>query len=268
MTKKILEGLERAKEQNPALAEIVDLHHDLLQAQAQVQVSPAQPQCDEQQALASLQQGTPLLHSQELTLDWEAFGALFAQVCRIAAQHRDDLAQQFQQLLALQENDPGQVRALAVSYLGAGDRDGDREDELLSFVLNHALRPFLLAFARAHAPLVRQEYWKRGQCPVCGGEPDMAFLEEEPVNRYLVCSRCDAQWLFGRIKCAFCANDDPHKLSFYPSEDKVYRVYTCQKCQRYLKAIDLRKARQRVLFPVERVTMLALDIAAREKGYA
>lgn len=267
MIKKILAGLAQAKQHNPALAEIVDLHHDLIQAQAQVQVSSVQAQCDAQQALASLQRGKPLLHSQELTLDWQAFGALFAQVCRITAQHRGDLAEQFQELLALQENDPGQIKALAVAYLG-GDRDRDREDELLSFALNHALRPFLLAFAQAHAPLVQQEYWKRGQCPVCGGEPDLAFLEEEPANRYLVCSRCDAQWLFGRIQCAFCANGDPHKLSFYPSEDEVYRVYTCQKCQRYLKAIDLRRARQRVLFPVERVTTLALDIAAREKGYA
>lgn len=266
MIKKILAGLEQAKQQNPALAEMIDLHYDLIQAQAQV--PSAQTQCDEQQALASLQQGRPLLHSQELTLDWQAFDALFAKVCRIAAQHRDDLAEQFQELLALQENDPGQVRALAVAYLGEDrDRDRDREGELLSFVLNHALRPFLLAFAQVHAPLVRQEYWKRGQCPVCGGEPDMAFLKEEPANRYLVCSRCDAQWLFGRIKCAFCANDDPHKLSFYPSEDEEYRVYTCQKCQRYLKAIDLRKARRRVHFPVERVTTLALDIAAREQGF-
>jgi formate dehydrogenase accessory protein FdhE len=260
----ILEHLRRARKENPALAEVVDLQRDLIQAREQVQAPPVQPQCSGEEAQAGLVQGRPLIHSQDIALDWGAFAGLYQQVCRITAQHRPDLAAHLEKFLALLDDDPGQVRALALAYIG--DREGDR-DELSDFVLNHALRPFLEAFAGAYMPLVKQEVWQRGRCLMCGGEPDMAFLEQEPVSRYLLCSRCDTQWLYPRIKCPFCDNSDPHTLSYYANEDGVYRVYVCEKCQRYLKAVDLRKARRRVLLAAERITTVALDIAAREKGY-
>ncbi len=260
---KILQRLLQAKKQDPGLAEVVDLHHDLIEAQEHIKALLSYPERDEKEAQAQLGRGVPLLYSQEIALDWDAFSDLYKQVCRIAAQHRPDLSTQFETYLALPDE---QVRALALAYLGDREGEGDRE-ELLAFVLNHALRPFLWGFAEAYAPLVKQETWQQGRCPVCGGEPDLAFLEHEPVSRHLVCSRCDSQWLYPRIKCPFCDNNDPHKLSYYPSKDEAYRVYTCENCRRYLKAVDTRKAKRRVLFPVERITTVALDIAAREQGY-
>ncbi len=276
---KILAQLRAAKKKAPELAEVVDLHHDLLEAQMQVQVPSAHPSLSPEEVQARLSQGLPLLRSQEVTLDWETLFNLYQQVCRIAARHRPDLSAQFERLLKLLDDDPTTVQDLLTSYLDEGDltataagRGTNREQEndqrdISTFVFNHALHPFLRTYADALGPVVKQELWQRGRCPICGGEPNLAFLDEDVGARHLVCSRCDSQWLFPRVKCPFCNTSEPSNLSYYPSEDEKYRLYVCQGCQRYLKTVDLRKARHRVLLPVERITTVALDIAARQEGY-
>jgi len=109
-----------------------------------------------------------------------------------------------------------------------------------------ALKPYLEWAAERVLLHVDQEHWKRGHCPVCGGEPDFAYLDSETGARHLVCSRCDSQWLYRRL---------------------MYRLYVCQNCRRYLKAIDLRQVGRRILFPVERLKTLNMDLAARQEGY-
>jgi len=114
---------------------------------------------------------------------------------------------------------------------------------------------------------VDQQRWRRGYCPVCGGAPDFATLEAEAGARHLLCSRCNSQWLYHRLGCPFCETTDHTKLVYYPSEDGVYRLYACQECQRYLKTIDLRQVGRTALLPVERLTTVAMDAAARQEGY-
>ena len=55
--------------------------------------------------------------------------------------------------------------------------------------------------------------------------------------------------------------------AYYLDEEKVYRLYVCEECRCYLKAIDLRQVGRPVLFPVERLTTLNMDLAARQEGY-
>lgn len=282
----ILARLGEAKENNPELTEVVDLQHDLFEAQMQVHVDLAAPQYSAEEAQARFNQGVPLLRPQEMELDWEAFSILYKQICRIAAEHRPDLSDQLEGFFTLLADDPNRVRALVTTYLeqgnlmatGAGqDQEGveEREQrELLAFVFNRALHPFLKAYADVLVPSIERsvdtnwgKLWRRGRCPICGGEPDLAFLDGQAGARHLVCSRCDTQWLYIRVRCPFCDTSEPNKLSYYPSKDDVYRVYVCENCQRYLKAVDLRRARRRVLFPVERITTVDLDLAAREEGY-
>jgi FdhE protein len=103
---------------------------------------------------------------------------------------------------------------------------------------------------------------------VCGGAPDLAALEAETGARHLLCSRCNSKWLYPRVKCPFCGTTDHAKLAYYPSEDGVYRLYVCRGCRRYLKTVDLREVQREVLLPVERITTVAMDAAARNEGYA
>ena len=112
-----------------------------------------------------------------------------------------------------------------------------------------------------------QTHWTQIYCPVCGGAPDLASRGEESGARHLLCSRCNGQWLYRRMSCPFCGATDHTKLSYYPSEDEVYRLYVCQECRRYLKTVDLRKATRAISLPVERVATIAMDAGAQKEGY-
>ena len=266
----VLSRLEDAKEKAPGLAEVVDLQRDLLKAQMQVNVDLTAPQFSSDEVQTRFRHGKPLLRPQDITVDWDTFTHLYRQVCQIAARHRPDLSEQFELLLTLLDDDPDSLRASLVIYLDGGclEVEGEKErGKVLAFVLYHSLRPFLLRYAHALAPVVQPERWRRGNCPVCGGEPDLAVLDEESGARRLICSRCDTEWTFPRVQCPFCNSREPSHLSYYPTEDPQYRLGVCQECKRYIKMIDLRKAHRRVLFPVERITTVALDLDAQEEGY-
>lgn len=267
----ILARLRATKKKSPELVEVIDLHYDLIEAQAQVQVPSIQFNLDAERTKAHLGAGTPLLYTQAMEIDWETWSKLYKKVCEITAQHRPHLSDQIEGLLKLLQDRPDSAQNLALGYLKQGDMpDSDLEKdqkELLGFVFYHTLRPFLKAYADALAPLIEEDFWRKGPCPVCGGEPDLGLLDNETGARRLICSRCDTQWLFPRIKCPFCHTTEPSKLSYYAGEDETYRIYVCQDCRRYLKAIDLRKTQRQALFPVERITTVELDLTAREEGY-
>ena len=130
-----------------------------------------------------------------------------------------------------------------------------------------ALKPYLEWGAARVLPYVELEFWKRGCCPTCGGSPGFAFLGEESGMRYLLCSRCSSQWPYRRVGCPFCATRDHTKLSYYLSEDEEYRLYVCKACRRYLKLLDLRKAGRELVLPVEQISTMGMDVAARQEGY-
>ena len=95
----------------------------------------------------------------------------------------------------------------------------------------------------------------------------MAYLEKEVGARWLLCSRCDSEWLFHRLECPYCKTQNQSLLSFLSDEKDLYRLYLCEQCKCYLKAIDLRKTDAEVLLPLERLYTLDLDTQARERGY-
>jgi FdhE protein len=164
--------------------------------------------------------------------------------------------------------------SLAEKRFEQGIADGSEEKTpeetdmgLVKMAVDLALQPHLEWAAEQVMPHVDQESWKRGYCPACGGAPDFAVLIEETGARHLLCSRCRSQWLYKRLACPFCNNTDHTKLLYYPSEDEVYRLYVCQACKHYLKAIDLRKATHKVVLAVEPLLTVAMDLAAQEQGY-
>jgi FdhE protein len=269
-TKQILKGLEEEREKKPELAETIDLHCALILAQADARVPLPHLEMEPEEARALLRERSPLLKPEELEVDWEVFSQLCEEICYIASQHQHELEEEFERIRAFLGGYPDK-RSLVVDYLRDKPLEGAEEkglnDELLAFVINNALHPFLQAYAEILSPLVDKSLWYRGRCPVCGGQPDFALLEAESGARYLLCSCCDSQWLSRRLECPFCDNTEPNKLIYYPSEDEVYRLYICQICSRYLKTIDMRQVSRKVILPVERIITVAMDVAAREAGY-
>lgn len=265
---RILADLRKRGDERPELAPIIEPHYEFLAARAKIGTPPVHLNISEGQAEESLKEGTPLLRRVGFELDLERFTPLFGQICQIAAHHRPELASEFARIKTVLVKEPSQLRTLVATYLQENRaQTPDLKPELLTFVLVNALHPFLEAYVEALRPLIKEDLWRRGRCPACDGEPDFAYLARESGGRGLLCSRCDTQWVYKRLECPFCGNTKRESLAYYPSEDNRYRLYVCDECKRYLKAIDLREVGETPLLPVERIVTIDMDLAARENGY-
>jgi len=108
------------------------------------------------------------------------------------------------------------------------------------------------------------------RCPHCGGAPQLSILRgtgPEDAGRFLLCATCVTPWLFRRVLCAGCGEEDERKLAYYysPSLDHV-RVDVCETCRRYTKTIDLTRLGTAIPL-VDEVAAAPLDVWARERGY-
>jgi FdhE protein len=218
-----------------------------------------------------LTSGLPLLSSEELEVNQERMRAFFRKVVVLISVSLSEHGGETNALSRIADEDSVWKQAASSWYEGASlnpvaDVCGVNSD-LLGFVFQITFRPFLAFYAESLLPKIDQESWRRRYCPICGGKPDFAFLQRESGARWLVCSRCDAEWLFQRLECPYCGNHDQNTLSYFAVDEEPYRLYVCEVCQKYIKAIDLRVAREDVLIPLEKVLTLDLDRQAQEKGY-
>ncbi|MCF6246029.1 MAG: formate dehydrogenase accessory protein FdhE [Desulfobacula sp.] len=132
-----------------------------------------------------------------------------------------------------------------------------------------SMAPSIAACARQLALYLEKDaLYNHGYCPICGSQPDLAFLDEDG-KRYLKCCFCSHQWSIKRMGCSFCGNFDPDKQHyFYSDDEKEYRVNLCDSCGNYIKVVDLRQI-NRYFYPgLELISTLHLDLKAKEKGYA
>lgn len=266
----ILRQLDREYALRPELAQTIDLHRELIVARATTEVPPIEDTLTREEAERLLNEGLCLLRRGRVELAGEEFARLCVHVCDITARHRPDLGDQFKAIRDLLVV-PSQSKDLATQYLSWNRIDlplaEGLDQELLAFVLNNALHPFLEKYAEAMEPLIDKERWYLAKCPVCGGQPDFSYLTQESGARYLLCSRCDTEWPYKRSECPFCGNTDSKTWGYYPSEDGSYRLYVCDQCGHYLKTLDLRQRTPDRSLAVERILSVAMDLTAREKGY-
>lgn len=268
---KILEVLKKEAEERPQLAETIRLYAKIVEAQAAVAVGEGVSLPERKEAVARLGSGEPLLSPKTLDIDAKAFADLCSRIGFALAQCRREFVKPLARIHAWLRDHAEEMGRLARDYLREGHvRKGEEaglDGNLLSFIFNNSLRPFLRTKAEEYADTISDSLWYRNRCPICGGEPDLAALERGSGRRRLLCSRCDSEWGYVRVACPFCGNDDPAKLGYYPSEDRVYRLSVCDRCHRYLKTIDLREAGGERLLPAERVLTIGMDFAAQKAGY-
>ncbi|MBF0119490.1 MAG: formate dehydrogenase accessory protein FdhE [Desulfobacterales bacterium] len=130
--------------------------------------------------------------------------------------------------------------------------------------------PFLRCCAKTLIKHINLESMKINRCPVCGGIPMMARLLKGDGKRLLECSLCNSQWVFARLMCPFCLNEDQNTLSFiFIEEDSEHRLDTCDQCKMSIKTLDERKQEEKGLdtLIVEDIATIYLEILAVKKAY-
>jgi FdhE protein len=248
-----LRSLREWEAREGQIPEAVSLYRKLLDVQAGAEscFKPPAVELNASVIAEKAEAGEPLLTFDEIAIDWALFEDLFAKVSN---------------LLAVSADNSKDVKALVRNWFD-GPASGTSDNEVLDVAIHASLKPFLAGRREALIKAVDQEAWRRGYCPICGGIPDFAFLHAERAERWLVCSRCDAEWLFQRLECSFCGNHDQNTLAFFADEKEQYRLYVCEKCKRYLKAIDLRRSNSKAFSPVERLLTSDMDVQAQQMGY-
>ncbi len=272
---RILERLDELERKERKLPDVLECHRELLQIQAEAKsrIGVTRSILDRDVADNRLREGTPLLPFGDFQPDWNQVRTVFDQVVTWAGKDRGYPIGESEGLRKIGQNHSLLKEAAEDWYEGHSAADiasAEGVDELvLTAALAATLKPFLLVYAGFLLPYVNQESWLRGYCPVCGGKPDFAYLDKERGARWLLCSRCDAEWLFLRVACPYCGTQDQDALAYLVDEEEShsYRLYICERCSTYIKAVDLRSSETDILPPLERMMTLDMDRQARDRGY-
>jgi len=175
--------------------------------------------------------GSSLLGFDDLLIDWSLLRNVFEEVTALFTSYSEVLGEVPQNLKDLSSG-LDLLKEAAKAWFG-GDQlppqtaASDVNKALLEVIIRAALRPFLVSHCEASLSLVNQKQWRRGYCPICGGNPDFAFLDKERGARWLLCSRCDAEWLFQRLECLYCGTQAEDALAYFTDDDGLY---ICERC--------------------------------------
>jgi FdhE protein len=265
-------GVEGTRREFPA--RFIEFYQKLfrIQSGAEPRIGQVKVSLTKEEAKQRLVNGSPLLVFDELALDWTLFQDILAQVVTLFAEYSDLLGELPRNLKEMQPH-PSLLKEVAKTWFESTQLAdttiyADTHKYLLFEATMHAsLKPFLIVQAKAFTGLVDQEYWRREYCPICGGRPDLAFLDKERGSRWLVCSRCDTPWLYQRLQCPYCRTQNPDALYYFTDATGLYRLYVCEQCHKYIKALDLRCTSSDISLPLERILTLDMDRQAEEKGY-
>ena len=273
-TDSVLRKLEEREKTEGKLPPLLKLYQELLRVQAEVErklASQSQAGSSREAIKQRLESGTPLVSFDDLALDEELLSDTFRQVIAIFADHYAGPAGSSLERLRELQSEYHLTRETVKSWfekqkLPAKSLPRGVNKNIFHAIIGATLKPFLVSHARTLTGSIDQERWRRGYCPVCGGKPDLAFLTGDQGARWLKCSRCDTEWLFQRLQCPYCDNQNQNDLTYFTDDAGLYRLYICERCKSYIKAVDLRK-NESLLLPLERLYTIDIDRQARERGY-
>lgn len=263
-----LAELRRLRDAQPELASAIDLQIEWLQIERRVRLRLPLPSLslDPSRVRAELAAGRPLLRFADIPLNWGDVRYLVRTAAELMYRHEALEEADFRRAAALARGDPALERLVRHWFaIGVEPAAAAPESAALEPVILLAMRPFLVRCAEACAHLDFSP-WRRGCCPLCGGEPELSLITPA-AERRLVCSRCTTQWGFDAIACPFCGNDDRSAITSFASRDGLYRLAACHVCRRYVKAFDARHAPRPFLLEVDAIATLPLDAAAMQRGY-
>lgn len=151
----------------------------------------------------------------------------------------------------------------------------------VSYLARALLRPYaetLTARGISIEPMdpSRTSRWGHRGCSSCSGlawigwrrAGDGAGDGEESPARFLGCALCGREQPLARTACAACGEADPDQLAVFATEQHpAVRLEACDRCQRYVKSIDL-TVDGLAIPEIDDLTSLSMDLWAAEQGYA
>lgn len=272
-TDSIIKKLEENAKEDGALPELLDFYKKLIIIQQDIEREVTIPgrSFPTEAIIDHSIKGKPLLEFNNFNIDWELLERSFERLLSLFHEYQQIFSSLPEEIRRLETRQIVNKRTIRAWYKGQklplNIKISDATEILLKNIIHASFTPFLRKEAAALCDLIDGERWRRGYCPICGGSPDFGYLKRENSARYLICNRCDSEWLFQRLQCPYCDNKDQNKLQYYTDEKGVYRLYVCDNCKRYLKAIDQRQVEETVLLPLERFMTIDMDRQALEKGY-
>jgi len=264
--------IEEIKVANPELSDVFDLYDSILTAQREISLSfqPDVRGFDAEACVSRSSNGLPLLKAEDVSIDRILLNGLLVNLCRIVQKRRGDAIPADFEVAFLSDQESLLVKGVIENgaILQEMAVEAKIEYDVFQLLAEQAVSPFISRFAEELAERVDQSKWLRGYCPICGKEPIMSKLEQEIGKRWLFCSFCHTEWLFKRLVCPFCENDNQESLRyFFVENDEAHRVDVCDRCKRYIKTLDSRQMNSGINLFVENLSSLALDIVAEKEGF-
>jgi len=112
-----------------------------------------------------------------------------------------------------------------------------------------------------------------GECPRCGGRPQLAYIAEsdEPLHtppQRLMCCRCGDDWIHERMVCPACGERSTERLPIFADAEGLphLRADACESCRRYLIGVDRRRDPEAVPV-VDELVAWPIDLHMQERGF-
>lgn len=271
--------LRAIRDNNPELADAVNMHLELLELHRRIQGRVPLPWLAlDGDVLARHQaEARPVLRFEDIPLELTDLRLMVRQTADVLRRFGavEDTDYHAVQTLG---RDMTLVAVVAEWYRSAAERHAaavavgpisavtEEQSGMLAQILTLAMRPFLSRCAEVLQQRTDLSIWTHSHCALCGGEPDFAVITPA-AERHLICARCTLRWKFEALTCPYCRNSDRSRITSFATPDGRYRVYACDACERYIKAYDARRASRPVMPMVDSVATLPLDAAAMQRGY-
>lgn len=226
-----------------------------------------------------MESGRPLLQELDLDVDIPSVGELLNRLVTAVVGldpggERGAEARRFKTALDEERIDVGallrDIASGAVDSVAKAAEGLGLDPDLVLLLGRNAITPALHAWRRQVTDLVENTPWRRGYCFVCGSPPVLAELQGNELAKHLRCGQCGSDWVFPRLQCPSCGNEDHRTLGVLYDESRreTMRVEVCEQCRGYHKVIVTFSPTPPELLHVEDLATLHLDYMARGRGYA
>jgi FdhE protein len=271
---KLKKRIQQLKKKRPGYKEILDFYQKVREEQEKVKpsldIKPILLKKEWKDLLSK--EGFPLFERKDFPIDLETLIKLFRSLCQIGKEANPHMAEEAKKIEEILNEKRIDLKELLIGGINESKiqdiaNEFRLDKKIFSFFIQESIRPSIEAGVERLFNELETENWLKGFCPICGSLPYLSLLKEEVGKRYLLCSFCGYQWRIDRLICPFCNNKEQESLHYlYAEGEEAYRIDLCEKCDQYIKTIDLRKVAESDPC-LEDLATVHLDMLVSKKGY-